>query len=90
ASGVARLLICDQDDPASQPGGRLLRAITVPIDRAENWVTARFTLDRHLTLRVEAAGVKNLKTDPFGTVRWPTEPTWIQSLNLGFRIPSAA
>ena len=55
-AGVSRLLICDQDDPVVQPGGRLLRAITVPIETDENWVEVRFTLDRHLALKVEAAG----------------------------------
>ncbi|MDB5308648.1 MAG: hypothetical protein JWO38_2850 [Gemmataceae bacterium] len=85
--GVARLLICDQTDSVTQPAGRLLRVMTVPIEKTENWVDVRFTLDRHLTLKVEAAGRKSIKTDPFSTPRWPTEPEWIQSLNLGFRIP---
>jgi molecular chaperone DnaK (HSP70) len=88
--GVARLLICDQTDPVTQPAGRLLRVMTIPIEKTENWVDARFTLDQHLTLRVEAAGRKSIKTDPFSTPRWPTEPEWIQSLNLGFRIPTHA
>jgi hypothetical protein len=64
--------------------------MTVPIEKTENWVDARFTLDQHLTLRVEAAGRKSIKTDPFSTPRWPTEAEWIQSLNLGFRIPTHA
>jgi len=86
--GVARLLICDQSDPVTQPAGRLLRVMTVPIEKTENWVDVRFTLDRHLTLKVEAAGRKSLKTTPISTPRWPTDPEWIQTLNLGFRIPS--
>lgn len=90
SGGVARLLVCDRSDIATQPGGRLLRAITVPIEKTENWVDVRFTLDRHLTLKVEAAGRKSIKTDPFSSPRWPTEPVWIQSLNLGFRIPVTA
>ena len=45
SSGVARLLICDQDDPVRQPGGRLLRIVPVPIHRQENWVDVTFTLD---------------------------------------------
>ncbi len=90
SGGVARLLVCDRSDVATQPGGRLLRAITVPIEKTENWVDVRFTLDRHLTLRVEAAGRMSIKTDPFSSPRWPTEPVWIQSLNLGFRIPVTA
>jgi len=89
-SGVARLLICDQADPVTQPAGRLLRVITVPIEKTENWVDVRFTLDPHLTLKVEAAGRKSITTDPFSTSKWPTEPEWIQSLNLGFRIPPHA
>lgn len=91
SSGVARLLICDQDDPVTQPSGRLLRVIAVPIETSENWVDVRFKLDRHLTLRVEAAGRSNIKTDTFGEVtQWPGEPAWIQTLNLGFRVPTQA
>jgi molecular chaperone DnaK len=78
SSGVARLLICDQDDPVRQPEGRLLRIVPVPIHRQENWLDVTFTLDRHLVLRVEATGRKE-------TFRG--EPTWVQQLNLGFRIP---
>lgn len=84
--GVARLLICDQNDAATQPAGRLLRVMTVPIEKTENWLDVRFTLDRHLTLKVEAAGRKSIKRDLFSTTSWQTE--WIQSLNLGFRIPT--
>jgi molecular chaperone DnaK (HSP70) len=78
SSGVARLLICDQDDPVRQPGGRLLRIVPIPVHRQENWLDVTFTLDRHLVLRVEATGRKE-------TFRG--EPTWVQHLNLGFRIP---
>jgi molecular chaperone DnaK len=76
--GVARLLICDQDEPALQPGGRLLRVVPVPIDEGENWLDVTFTLDSHLVLRIEASGRK---------VRARVEPTHVQHLNLGFRIP---
>ncbi|WP_406697997.1 Hsp70 family protein [Singulisphaera sp. Ch08] len=87
-AGVARLLVCDQDDPVIQPSGRLLRVITVPIETDENWIEARFTLDRHLALKVDAAGQQNIKRDTFGRISsWPSEPAWVQSLNLGFRIP---
>jgi Hsp70 protein len=79
SSGVARLLICEQDDSVRQPGGRLLRVVPVPVDRKENWLKVTFTLDRHLVLKVEAEGVKaRARTD---------EPAWIQHLNLGFRLP---
>jgi hypothetical protein len=87
SNGVARLLVCDQDDPVTQPAGRLLRVITVPIDRGELWLKVRFNLDRHLSLRVEAVGQRNVRTDLFTPPRWPNEPVWIQSLNLGFRLP---
>ena len=79
SSGVARLLLCDQNDPVLQPSGRLLRIVTVPIDTGENWLKVTFTLDRHLVLRIEASGVKT-RADGF-------EPIWIQHLNLGFRLP---
>jgi exodeoxyribonuclease V alpha subunit len=39
--------------PVTQPAGRLLRVMTVPIEKSENWVDVRFTLDRHLTLKVD-------------------------------------
>jgi molecular chaperone DnaK (HSP70) len=80
SSGVARLLICDQDDPVRQPGGRLLRIVPVPIHRQENWLDVTFTLDRHLVLRVEASGRKEV---------FRGEPIWVQHLNLGFRIPDS-
>jgi molecular chaperone DnaK len=80
SSGVARLLICDQDDPVRQPQGRLLRVVPVPIHRQENWLDVTFTLDRHLVLRVGATGRKE-------TFRG--DPTLVQNLNLGFRIPES-
>lgn len=78
SSGVARLLVCDQDDPVRQPSGRLLRVVPVPIHREETWVDVTFTLDRFLVLRVEASGRKET---------YRGEPAWIQNLSLGFRIP---
>jgi hypothetical protein len=80
SSGVARLLVCDQDDPNIEPGGRLLRVVAVPIHPEENWVDVTFSMDRHLMLRVKASGRKE-------TFRG--EPTWVQHLNLGFRMPSS-
>lgn len=79
SSGVARLLVCDQNDPVRQPAGRLLRIIAVPIDRDEHWLKVRFTLDRHLVLKVEASGKK--------ATAEAAEPASIQQLNLGFRLP---
>lgn len=87
SSRVARLLICDQTDAVREPAGRLLRVITVPISDRENWVDVRVTLDRHLTLRVEALGRQSMRVDQALTAPWPTEPQIIQTLNLGFRIP---
>lgn len=77
--GVARLLICDQNEPVKQSSGRLLRVLPIPIDREENWLDVKFTLDRHLVLRIQATGRKARAR--------PDEPAWIQHLNLGFRIP---
>ena len=56
STGVARLLICDQDDRVRSPGGRLLRVIPVPVHPTENWLDVTFQLDKHLVLRVEATG----------------------------------
>jgi hypothetical protein len=82
SSGVARLLVCDQDDPVRQPGGRLLRIVPVPVDTDENWLKVRFTLDRHLVLNVE----------PSGRIKKPrlNGPVTIEHLNLGFRLPPPA
>lgn len=90
SSGVARLLICDDDDSTPKPGGRLLRVIPVPIDKDENWIDVHFSVDRHLVLKVNAAGRKNLRNNPFGKITWPQEAAWIQQLNLGFRVPAFA
>lgn len=79
SSGVARLLVCDQNDPVLQPAGRLLRVVPVPIDTGENWLKVSFTLDRQLVLKIEASGVKS-KAEL-------AEPVQIQHLNLGFRLP---
>jgi molecular chaperone DnaK (HSP70) len=78
SSGVALLLICDQNDPVLQPAGRLLRVIPVPIERDENWLKVTCTLDRHLVLKIEASGIKS---------KARTDPVWIQHLGLGFRLP---
>jgi molecular chaperone DnaK len=80
SSGVARLMVCDQNDSILQPTGRLLRIIPVPIDTSENWLKVSFTLDRHLVLKIEATGVKSRAA--------VAEPVSIQHLNLGFRLPS--
>jgi molecular chaperone DnaK (HSP70) len=79
SAGVARLLICDQNDSALQPGGRLLRVLSIPIDPSENYLEVKFTLDQHLVLCVEATGVKAIARSD--------HKAWIQHLNLGFRIP---
>lgn len=79
SSGVARLLVCDQNDAVLQPAGRLLRVIPVPIDTSENWLKVSFTLDRQLVLKIEASGVRSRAA--------LAEPVWIQHLNLGFHLP---
>lgn len=79
SSGVARVLICDQNDAALQPGGRLLRVVTVPIDTDETWLQLRLTMDRHLVLKVEGSGIKASAED--------VDPVVIQHLNLGFQLP---
>lgn len=87
ADGVARLLVCDQDDPVGQPAGRLVRAMAVPIRPDDNWVVARFTVDRLLSLRVEAIGRKDFPVDKSS---WkPAVDDWVPSLRLGFRLPQA-
>ena len=80
SSGVARLLICDQDDSVRQPAGRLLRVVPVPVDRKENWLKASFAVDRHLILKVDAEGA-------MARVWTDDKPASIQNLNLGFRLP---
>lgn len=81
SSGVARLLICEQDDPVQQPAGRLLHVLPVPIHRDDIWVDVTFELDSSLVLRVHASGRKQ---------RFYGEPAWLQNLSLGFRIPRSA
>lgn len=78
SAGVARLLICDRTDATLQPAGRLLRVITVPIDRNENWLDVSFTINRHLVLEVQGTGriARSFET-----------PVSIQHFNLGFRMP---
>ena len=91
SSGVARLLICDDDESVLNQGGRLLRVVPVPIEKNENWIDVKFTVERHLALKVEAAGRKNLQLDSHGKISsWPHEAAWIQQLNLGFPIPEFA
>lgn len=84
--GTARLLICDQEDEIRHPSGRLLRAIVVPIDPEERWLKVRLTLDRQLTLRAEAIGVRQISTRP-GVEAANGASNWIQALCLGFRLP---
>ena len=91
SSGVARLLICDDDESVLNQEGRLLRVVPVPIEKGENWIDVKFTVERHLALKVEAAGRKNLQLDSHGKIpSWPHEAAWIQQLNLGFPIPEFA
>lgn len=88
AGGVARLLVCDQSNDVEQPSGRLLRTLPVPIQEDDNWVVTRFTLDRHLALRVEATGRKDFPVD---RKAWKTpHDAWVSSLNLGFRLPGGS
>lgn len=90
SGGVARLLVCEQTDDVTQPSGRLLKVITVPVDRKESWLRVGFRVDRHLTLQVRAVGVKNFQNDPNKPVP-PARVTddWVQSLKLGFQLPAA-
>lgn len=86
SGGVARLLICEQTDPHTQPGGRLSRMIAVPLHRDEKKLHVKFTVDRHLTLRVEATGERDIR-DANGVKHWPHPPSELHALNLGFRLP---
>jgi molecular chaperone DnaK (HSP70) len=56
ASGVARILVCDRLDPDVDHHGRLMRILTVPVDRNEMWVDATFVMSGHLVLSVHATG----------------------------------
>lgn len=89
SEGVARLLVADQHDPVLEPAGRLLRLITVPIQKDETWLDVRFTVDKHLALRVDAAGLRDLpRTSAQPAPSWPHTANWIQNLNLGFSLPA--
>lgn len=87
---VARLLVCEQDDPVAEPGGRLAAQVVVPVDRDEEWLEVEFTMDRSLVLRVDAAGRRSLPHRPDQAVAWPRPPAWLPALNLGFRLPGFA
>jgi hypothetical protein len=78
ADGVARLLVCDRHDPVTQPAGRLLRVLNVPIDRQENWLNVEFRLDRYLSMDVQASG---------RIARAAAASAQIHQLNLGFPTP---
>lgn len=78
SDGVARLLVCERRDHITQPTGRLLRIIPVPIDRTENWLDVEFRLERNLTLTVSASG---------RVARSAERAEQIYHLNLGFRLP---
>ena len=86
SGGVARLLICEQSDAATQPAGRLVRMIAVPIHKDEIKLRVRFTVDAHLSLRIEATGERDLR-ETRGEPEWKHAPCELQSLNLGFRLP---
>ena len=57
SSSVARILICDQGDPVSEPGGRLLKVVPVPVDSQECWINAHFTVDSSDIMEVRASGL---------------------------------
>ncbi len=89
SGGVARLLVCEQTDDVTQPSGRLLKVITVPVVRSESWLRVGFRVDRHLTLQVRAVGVKNFNHDHYRpTQSGRTTEDWVQSLKLGFQLPT--
>jgi len=56
STGVARILICDRLEPDIDPAGRLLRVLTIPIDRREKWVNVSLSMDHHLVLKISASG----------------------------------
>jgi molecular chaperone DnaK (HSP70) len=75
SEGVARLLICERLDAMTQPAGRLLRIIPVPVGREETWLDVEFSLDSLRALTVTATG-RNVKSS-CGEVE-------IHQLNLGY------
>ena len=81
SDGVARLLLSDRFDPVTQPAGRLLRVVTVPIDKQEKWLNVEFRLDRHLSLQVRATGRLAQANIP---------PTVIHQIPLGFPMPQVS
>ncbi|MBL8821329.1 MAG: Hsp70 family protein [Planctomycetia bacterium] len=88
SSMVARLLICDQTDHVTHPAGRLLRLITIPIDSNDKYLWVQLKVNRHLTLEIKAAGAKQLKIHLPPEAQEPTVTEWVQSLKLGFVLPT--
>jgi molecular chaperone DnaK (HSP70) len=83
--GVARLLVCERRDPIIQQQGRLLRVLTVPIDKNEGFLDVEFTIGPQLVLTIKATGriaKSTISHSPSGA-----EPADIHQLNLGFHMP---
>ena len=84
--GSGRLLVCERHD-ATEPAGRLIRMIPVPIHPTEHWLDVTFTIDRHLTLNVKAIGRQNVRPE---SSRYPPHKGLsedIPALKLGFPLP---
>jgi hypothetical protein len=79
AHGVARLLIAERLDPVTQPAGRLLRVVVVPIDQKETWLNVEFHIDALRSLTVTASG---------RNVRSAFESIHLHQLNLGYPVPA--
>lgn len=80
SSGVARLLICERQDPNTNPQGRLLRIVPIPIAPRETSIDVTFEVTDHLTLVVRGTG--RIATAP----RHESE-TLISDLNLSYELP---
>jgi actin-like ATPase involved in cell morphogenesis len=79
-TGVARILICDQLDQDMHPQGYLKRILPIAIDYQETWVDVEFELTQHLGLRISGSGrIARSKKE--------ATATFIQELNLAFKIP---
>jgi hypothetical protein len=62
--GVAGPLICDQLEPETQPGGRLLRFFPVPVSRQEKNIFVKFKVTPDLVLEVKVDGaIANVHPD---------------------------
>ena len=77
---MARLLVCHEGEPTSEPAGRLLRIVPIPIDRTETWITVKFKFDTDHNLLVRASG-------PVAQAETPDEV--IPNLSLAYSLPPA-